>query len=170
MRTLGTDPGHVTAVDAAEPVTLNEDERELVTLELRMLLPALTGERAERYTALRDAVEGGVVPGELTGVLASLVELTLQTARARQLYRAEGEKILTDLLRRTPRGKELAQQLADVNGALKALDGHAVDGVTVRMRTIGHFTITVATEAVTLTLAVRPDSVNVDSVAVGQPG
>lgn len=165
MTTASTEP------DGPQPaLTLNEDERELVTLELGMLLPALTGERAERYAALRDAVEAGEVPGDLTGVLASLVELTLQTARARQLYRAEGEKILTDLLRRTPRGKELGQQLADVNTALKALNGKVVEGVSVRMRTIGHFTVTVATDEVTLTLAVRPDSVNVDSVAVGQSG
>lgn len=165
MTTAGTEP------DGPPPaLTLDEDERELVTLELGMLLPALTGERAERYAALRDAVEVGEVPGDLTGVLASLVELTLQTARARQLYRAEGEKILTDLLRRTPRGKELGQQLADVNAALKALNGKVVEGVSVRMRTIGHFTVTVATDEVTLTLAVRPDSVNVDSVAVGQSG
>lgn len=159
------------AADEAPPVTLNDDERELVELELRMILPALTGERAERYEALQEAVmAGGDVPGDLTGVLASLVELTLQTARARQLYRAEGETILTNLLRRTPRGRELAKQVADVNTALQALSGHPVDKVSVRMRTIGHFTVTVATDAVTLTLAVRPDTVNIESVAVGQSG
>lgn len=163
MTGTGTDPP---AGD--DTVTLSDDERELVALELEMLLPALTGERAERYEQLRDAVATGGVPGDLAPALASLVELTLQTARARQLYRAEGEKILTGLLRRTPRGKELAGQLADVNTALKALNGHAVEGVSVRMRTIGHFTITVATEGVTLTMAVRPDTVNIESVEAGR--
>lgn len=161
MAATGTDP-------PAGAVTLDDDERELVTLELRTLLPALRDDRQARYERLRAAVDAGVVPGELAGELASLCELTLQTARARQLYRAEGEKILTDLLRRTPRGRELAKQISDVNAALKALEGHAVDSMSVRMRTIGHFTVTVATEAVTLTLAVRPDTINVESVEVGQ--
>lgn len=156
-----------TSTDTPDAVTLNDDERDIVALEIGTLLPALSGDRRGRYELLRDAVDAGTVPGDLAGELASLVELTLQTARARQLYRAEGEKILTDLLRRTPRGRELGKQLADVNTALRALKGHPVDSVNVRMRTIGHFTVTVATEAVTLTLAVRPDNVNVESVAVG---
>jgi hypothetical protein len=155
------------AESGPEPLTLSDDERELVGLELDALLPALSGERAERYRELRAAVAGGEVPGELTAPLASTVELTLQTARARQLYRAEGETILTNLFRRTPRGRELGQQLADVNAALRALNGHPVESVSVRMRTIGHFTVSVATEALTLTLAVRPDMVNVESLAVG---
>lgn len=161
-----TDTGTEASTDQP-PIELSDDEQELVTLELATMLPALSGERRQRYEALRAAVDTGVVPGELSPVLASLVELTLQTARARQLYRAEGEKILTSLFRRTPRGRELAAQLSDVNTALKALHGHSVESMSVRMRTIGHFTVTVGTEAVTLTLAVRPDSVNVESVAVG---
>jgi hypothetical protein len=110
------------------------------------------------------------VPGELAGALASVVELTLQTARARQLYKAEGEKVLTGVLRKTPRGKELDQQIADVNTALGALTGQELDRVQVRMRTLGHFTVTIGTDATTLTLAVQPDAVAVDSVAVGEPG
>jgi hypothetical protein len=147
-------------------LTLDDDERDLVTLELDALLPALSGDRLSRYEALRAAVAAGEVPAELTAPLASTIELALQTARARQLYRAEGETILTNLFRRTPRGKELAGQLADVNKALRALNGHPVKNVGVRMRTIGHFTVTVATEALTLTLAVRPDNVNVETVEV----
>jgi hypothetical protein len=38
------------------------------------------------------------------------------------------------------------------------------------MRTLGHFTVTIGTDATTLTLAVQPDAVAVDSVAVGEPG
>jgi hypothetical protein len=162
------EPGGEPGGDQA--LALDDDERELVGLELDALLPALQGQRRERYEQLREAVAGGVVPADLTAPLASTVELALQTARARQLYRAEGEQILTNLLRRTPRGRELARQLADVNGALRALSGHPVEGVQVRMRTIGHFTVTIATDAVTLTLAVRPDTVNVESVAVGESG
>jgi hypothetical protein len=37
----------------------------------------------------------------------------------------------------------------------------------VRMRTLGHFTVTIQSKATTITLAVRPDGVQVESVAVG---
>lgn len=156
--------------ETAEPITLSEDEAELVAAEVDALLPALDGDRRAHFGELRAAVTEGVVPGELVGTLGSVVELALQTARARQLYKAEGEKLLTALLRRTPRGKELDQQIADVNTALGALAGQQLDRVQVRMRTLGHFTITIGTDATTLTLAVRPDAVAVDSVAVGEPG
>jgi hypothetical protein len=119
---------------------------------------------------LRAAVEDARVPDGLAPELASLLELALQTARARQLYRAEGERILTGLLRRTPRGKELAGQLDDVNSALRALAGQQLQGVQVRMRTLGHYTITLTTDGTSLTLAVRPDAVNVESVEVGGAG
>lgn len=160
MTGTGTDAG-------SGPIELDENERELVRLETEALLPALQGERRERYERLHAAAAEGSVPADLHAALSSLCELTLQTARARQLYRAEGERILTGLLGRTPRGKELADQVRDVNSALRALSGHTVDSVSVRMRTIGHFTVTIATSGVTLSLAVRPDTLNVESVAVG---
>jgi hypothetical protein len=165
---MATDP--TDAATAEPPIELDDNERELVALELDTIIPALRGERRQRYERLRDAVDDGTVPGDLTPELSSLLELALQTARARQLYRAEGERILTNLLRRTPRGKELATQLSDVNKALRAVAGHPLESVQVRMRTLGHFTVTVATAAATVTLAVRPDSVSIDSVAVGEHG
>ena len=151
-----------------EPLELNSDERELIELEVASLLPALEGHRRERYQALAEAVAGGVVPPDLVPQLESLLELVLQTARARKLYRAEGERILTGLLHRTPRGHELSSQLNDINKALKAITGHTLNGARVGMRTLGHFTVTLQTDAATLTLAVRPDSLNVESVAVGE--
>ena len=153
--------------DKTEPLELDSDEQELIELELASLLPALEGPRRERYQALAETVAGGTVPPDLVPQLESLLELVLQTARARKLYRAEGERILTALLRRTPRGRELTGHLNDVNTALTAITGHTLNGVRVGMRTLGHFTVTLQTDAATLTLAVRPDGLNVESVAVG---
>ncbi|MDP8962122.1 MAG: hypothetical protein M3N32_10980, partial [Actinomycetota bacterium] len=148
-------------------IVLDDEERELVQLELGAVLPALTGERRQRYEQLRDAVTSGSIPPQSVQLLESLLELALQTARARQLYRAEGERILTHLFRRTPRGRELTELLDQVNRALVALAGRTLNRAHVGMRTVGHFTLTIETEAATITLAVRPDSVNVESVAVG---
>lgn len=151
-----------------EALQLDEDERELVGLEVGAMLPGLTGERRERYQALADAVEGGAVPPDLQPQLESVLSITLQTARARQMYRAEGEKILTGLYRRTPGGRELHGHLGEINHALTSLIGHELTEAKVRMRTLGHFTVSLRTEAARITLAVRPEGVNIESVAVGE--
>ncbi len=152
----------------AEPaLELDDDERELLGLELDALVPVLRDQRRERYQALSDAVHAGRVPTDLLPQLGSLLELALQTARARRLYRAEGERVLTDLYKRTPQGEELADQLSGINRALRSLHGHTLESVRVGMRTLGHFTLTLQTDEARVMLAVRPDSINVESVAVG---
>jgi hypothetical protein len=155
---------------AATPLTLTDDEQELVELELAALLPALAGERRQRYEALATAVADGAVPDDLVVHLQSLLELALQTARARTLYRAEGEKVLTGLFGRTPAGRALSKQLRDINGALRVVADHELRSARVGMRTVGHFTVTLRTDEATLTLAFRPDGLNVESVEVTGPG
>lgn len=148
-------------------IDLSDEESEIVVADLDAVLPTLDGARRERFDQLRASAAAGHVPAELEPALISVLELTLQTARARTRYRAEGEQILTKLYGRTSAGKELANHLGQVNAALKALQGHTVKSVGVRMRTVGHFTITVQTDGATITLAARPDSLDVESIAVG---
>lgn len=159
----------MTTETSSPSLELDADERELVGLELDALLPALRGERRERYEALAAAVADGRVPDDLLVHLQSLLELALQTARARKLYRAEGEKVLTGVFRRTPAGRALTAQLRDINTALGAVANHELRSARVGMRTVGHFTVTLRTDEATLTLAVRPDGMNVDSVEVTDP-
>jgi hypothetical protein len=160
--------GRAATPTKAGPLKLGDEERELLRLELDTLLPALSGPRRERYEALARAIDSdGDVPPEALPALESVLELALQTGRARQLYRAEGERILTSVLRRTPRGREHAAQLDKVNEALRVMAGETLEAVRVRMRTLGHYTMTIQSKATTITLAVRPDGVRVDSVAVG---
>ncbi len=150
-----------------EPLALTAEEKELLALELAALVPALAGERRQRYEALARAVQEGQVPPELLPPLEGLLDLALETGRARALYRAEGERVLTELFHRTPRGRELARHLEEVNRALAALRGRTLRAVRVGMRTLGHFTIALETEGAGVTLAVRPQGITVESVSVG---
>jgi len=153
--------------EQATAVVLTGEERELLQAELAALLPALSGERRNAYQALANAVNEGSIPKDLTGLLTGLLQLALETGRARRLYRAEGERILTDLFRKTPMGQELSRSLQEVNKALATLEGQTLQSVRVALRTLGHFTITIETNAVVITIALRPHSVTVDSVSVG---
>jgi hypothetical protein len=155
-----------TETATTSPLDLDADEQELVGLDIEALLPTLDAARQQRYAALGEAVRRGQVPPELVPALESLLELTLQTARARTRYRAEGEQTLTKLYRRTPAGRELTGHLRRVDEALKTLAGQTIESLSVRMRTVGHFTLTVQTDATTITLVARPDSLDVESIAV----
>ena len=157
------------AAQDADGLRLDDEERDVVGSEVQALLPALSGSRRDAYDQLAAAVAAGVVPNELEPLLTSVLELSLQTACARQLYRAEGERLLTAVFRRTQRGRDVTAQLEQVNAALRSLSGQPLDAVTVGMRTLGHFTVTVRTTAATIGLSVRSDGVSVDSLAVGGP-
>jgi hypothetical protein len=155
-----------TAMGEVPAIGLAEEERELVAYDLDVLLPTLQGARRDRYARLREAVGQGQVPGELVPALESLLELTLQTARARARHKADGERTLTELYGRTPAGRELAAHLRNVNQALRELQGQTIGSLTVRMRTVGHFTLTVQTDEAAMTLVARPDTIDVESIAV----
>ncbi len=151
----------------AEGIVLTDEERDLLQSELAALLPALSGERLKAYQSLADAVEQKVIPSDLLPLLEGLTKLALETGRARRLYRAEGERILTDLFRKTPSGKELSQSLHEVNKALSVLEGQTLLGIRVAMRTLGHFTVAIETEKAVITIAIHPDAVTIDSISVG---
>ena len=157
----------MTTETAHDVLVLDAEEADLVAQEVTAFLPALDGARRERYAALAVAVRAREIPNDLLPALESLLEMTLQTARVRQRYRAEGERILTALYRRTPGGRELTRHLGEVNEALRTLAGQTIDGIAVRMRTVGYFTITVSTPGAKVTLSARPDSVDVEAVGVG---
>lgn len=166
MSATDPDPAHLPSDPAAEDLLLDEEERDLVASELDAIIPGLRGQRRDRYEALAGAVVEGRVPPDLQPQLQSVLGLALQTSRARQLYTAGGERVLTAVYRRTPEGRELSRHLEAVNRALKALEGHTLRGTRVRMRTLGHFTVTIETDGPRVTLAVRPDNVNVEKVAM----
>ncbi len=125
---------------------------------------ALEEPRRSEAVLLARAAEAGEVPAELVGLLEQVVLASLQGGRARQLYKAEGERTLVRLLLRTPRGQEIQGQLAAVNDALDALRGRLVDEVRVGMRSPGHFTVDLRAGSIGITLTVRPYGVSVESL------
>jgi len=144
---------------------LHEDEAGLVMEEALALAEVLAGPQRPRLLRLAQAARTGYVPEDLVDVLEGLAVLVLQSGRARRHARAEGERLWTEVFRRTPRGRDLQAQLEAVNRALQALVGRRLDALRVECRTLGHFVLTMATEGVALTLAVRADGVQVESLS-----
>ncbi len=149
--------------DAA--LELSEEEATLLAEEAQAAAGVLPEPRAARAAQLAQAARAATVPEELLDVLADILLASIQGGRARRRYRAEGERLLTGLLLRTPRGRQLQAQLDAVNTALRSLAGQRLEGVRVGMRAPGSFTVTLTAERFAITLAIRPDGVSVDSVS-----
>ena len=143
---------------------LSPEEADLVAAEATAAAGVLEGRRQEQALDLAREAGRGEVPDNLLTTLERILGASLQGGRARHLYKAEGERLLTRLLLRTPGGQRLQEGLDAVNQALRSLSGRHLDQVRVAMRAPGHFTVSLQTEGVGLVLVVRPDGVAVESL------
>jgi hypothetical protein len=143
---------------------LSSEEADIVAAEATAAAGALEGPRREQALDLAREARSGKLPDNLLTVLERILTASLQGGRARHLYKAEGERLLTRLLLRTPGGQRLQEDLDAVNQALRSLGGRRLDEVRVAMRTPGHFTVALQTEGIGLVLVVRPDGVVVESL------
>jgi hypothetical protein len=143
---------------------LSPEEAEIVAAEATAAAGVLEGTRQQQALDLAREARGGKVPDDHLTVLDRILNASLQGGRARHLYKAEGERLLTRVLARTPGGQRSQENLDAVNQALGSLRGRNLDDVRVAMRTPGHFTVSLQTEGVGLVLVIRPDGVAVESL------
>ena len=143
---------------------LSPEEADLVAAEAGAAAGVLEGPGREQALALAGQARSGQLADDHLAALERILTASLQGGRARHLYKAEGERLLTRVLLRTPGGRQLQEDLDAVNRALGSLGGRVLDGVSVAMRTPGHFTVSLQTEGVGVVLVVRPDGVAVESL------
>lgn len=148
-------------------MSLNELEREALAEEVVHFATTLrdSGSRA-RYEQLGIAVAQSAVPPDLIGALETLLELLLPTQRIRLHHGHEADQALQRLWRRTPRGVALAHAAHEVNEALGALRGQALESLSFSPTPRGH-RLVVETARCHVTLAIDRDGVRVENVEVG---
>lgn len=150
-----------------QPLALSPDEREVVATVADAYAAAVPGQRSAPYRDLADAARCGEVPAALTDVLERVCTLALQTGRARELGRAEAERALMAVLRRSPGGRALAEVLEDVNRALASLAGRRLRSVRATMRLPGRYSLALEVEGLRLTLGLGPEGLQVESLGAG---
>ncbi len=148
-------------------LALSSDEREVVGSIAEAYASAVPTDLAAPYLELADAVRAGSVPSELLDVFDRVCTLALQTGKARQLGRAEAERVLLAVLRRSPGGRALARAVEDVNDALRSLAGRPLRSVRASMRLPGRYTLVLEVEGLRLTLGLGPEGLGVESLAAG---
>lgn len=155
---------------STEPTNLrlSATEQELVGAETRAFA-ALHQDPAtrERYVALADLVETGVVPAERLDQLGTILEIGLQSGRIRRMYGPDGEMALGRIFQRTPRGQSATAAAAAVTDALQALRGQIIDELRVTALGPGAYSILFDTRQCQLTVRLDRNGVRVDNVALG---
>jgi hypothetical protein len=152
-------------------VKVGEDERPYLVAEARALAQRLADPAVRRpYEEVASGAEAGEVPEEWAGLVATLVELSLETGRAREVYGPAGVRALLALWRRTPRALELEARLEELNRALSALRGRPVRGVSVSAAGPGTYAVRIAAGDDEVRLLADRAGVRLRSIEVGGGG
>jgi hypothetical protein len=153
--------------EVPEPVALEPEEREVVAALAAAYAQALPEDLATRARRLADEARAGTVPADLVGILERVCAVALETGRARELGRAEAERILAAVHRRTPAGRRAARAVEEINRALAPLAGRRIRSIQAAAPVPGRSTISIEVEGLALTLSAGPEGVAVQSLAAG---
>lgn len=148
-------------------LSLTKSEAAAVAATATAFADVLPPGPGEPYRELAATAEGRSVPPEQIPMLEQVCSLALETGKARQMGRAEFERLLTAVLRRTPRGRELTGQVDEVNRALAELAGRQLDDVRLTSSKPGHCELVISAGGVNLTVTIAPDGMTVKSLSVG---
>jgi hypothetical protein len=146
---------------------LDDFQREILEREIRAFIQGWTdGAARARYTALLQAIDRGELTAECSETLGGLLEIVLESGRARKLYGPAGENSLLSLFHQTPQGGALQQYATAVNRALKGLEGHVLTGIAFRPSGPGAWVLTLQTDRGELTVRIGRKSIQVDTLGV----
>ena len=147
---------------------LDDQERELLLDEVDAFTSTLADAESKiPYFTLRQDIEKGGVSPENVPYLENILELTLQSGRARRRQSPQAEKRLLRLFHGTPRGAAIKRAVAETNEALEALKGQVLDTVSFTPNTPGAYRLLIDTEACRVDLEITRQGVSVKGVEIG---
>src|SRR5436309_9728081 len=147
-------------------IAVRGEAAEVASAEAQAILAMVQDEeRRGKLADLVAAIGEGEVEGDDAQALEEVLELGLQTGRVRALYGPEGETAALSLYRRLPRGKELSEAAREVTAALAALEGRAIEKVSVSASGPAAHVVTVSAEG--LELSIRLDRQGARLTTVG---
>ena len=151
-----------------ESIALDTLQRDILIPQIQAFLDATNDPQArEVYLALKSAIESLEVPPELQMRLGAIVEVALTSGRVRRLFGPAAELSLNALFTKTPRGREVAQSLAELNKALATLKGQTVEQITATQRAPGSYSLTLKTSGYQLVIRFEQSGVRVETLEVG---
>lgn len=154
--------------DSSGGIAIDPAAREVLHEEIAALTGALRDPAVRAgYQELAAAASAGEVPAELEGRLATALELSLGSGRARRMHGAQHEEALRQLWLRTAAGGALRRQAEAAARALGALAGQRLEGVGVSAQAPGLFRLRLTTDRCQVTFEVSRDGIAVTELSVG---
>ena len=161
------DPGRGADPQSQSALALDTLQRDVLVAQIGAFLDATTDAQArDVYLALKTAVESGEVPADMQARLGAIVEVALTSGRVRRLFGPAAENSLNSLFIKLPRGREVAQSLAELNKALASLAGQTVELVTASQRSPGAYSLTLKTSGCQIVVRFEQAGVRVESLEV----
>ncbi len=153
--------------EAPKALALDPAQREALLEEIGTIASAVHEPLARApWEDLAAAVETGEIEEDLLGRLEKVLEMTLQTGRARRVHGPETEQSLLRLFHQTPGGSAARRATAAVNGALATLAGQTIEGMLFTVQGPGVFRLGLRTCRCSLTLEIDRHGVTVESLEV----
>lgn len=160
-------PAGQDAPTAVAALALSAEEGTAVADSVMAFAALLPAGKDRPYRQLAEEALAGSVPADKIELLERVCSLALETGKARQLGRAEVERLLTAVLCRTPRGRAMADEVSAVNRALGQLAGRPLEAARVAQRMPGHYDLSLSVTGFSLTLEIKPDGISVRSLNAG---
>jgi hypothetical protein len=156
------------ASDASDDVLkLDALQRDLLIPQIQAFIEATSDEAArDSYARLKSAVESMEVASEHQARLGAILEVALQSGRIRRLFGPGAELSLNSLFQKTPRGREIAASLRELNAALANLKGDTLEEMSASLRAPGVWALTLKTSGCQMTIRFEREGVRVESLEV----
>lgn len=150
-----------------EPFQLSADEAVAVAETVTAFAEAVPPGRDGPYRDLAESATSGAVSTDDLPTLERVCVLALQTGKARQLGKAETERLLTAVYRRTPGGAALASETADVNRMLAQFADRTLQSARITARMPGRYQLDLTVDGIDVSIAIEPDGLEVRSLQTG---
>src|ERR1700722_2645510 len=148
-----------------ESIALDTLQHAILIPQIQAFLDATTDPQArEVYLALKTAIESLEIPPDLQPRLGAIVEVALTSGRVRRLFGPAAELSLNSLFTKTPRGREVAQSLSELNKALASLKGQTVEQITSSQKSPGASSLTLKATNCQLVIRFEQSGVRVESL------
>jgi len=152
---------------ADEPFELSDAEAVAVAEVVTAFAAVLPPERRGPYDELVDAASAGSVDPEQLPELERVCVLALETGRARQLGKAETERLVNAVYRRTPGGNALYAEASDINKVLAGLAGKSLQSARITCRMPGRYLLDLVVDGIDVSISLEPEGLEVRSLQTG---
>ncbi|MEO6887228.1 MAG: hypothetical protein ABI232_13220 [Jatrophihabitantaceae bacterium] len=150
-----------------EDFVLSPDEAVAVGETATAFASALPADRNAAYLDLAGAATSGSLGEEHVASLERVCVLALETGKARQLGSAETERLLTAVYRRTPGGRALTAETADVNKVLQHFAGRTLQSARISCRMPGRYQLDLTVDGIDVAISIEPEGLEVRSLQTG---